>query len=70
MKNFSWIFIIAILCLSSCSQSSRFNKILDNAEIIAIENPDSALSLLGVIDPAELAVDSLKAKYHLIKSRS
>ena len=68
MKNYIWIFIIAILCLSSCGQSSRFDKILDNAEIIAIENPDSALSLLGVIDPAELAVDSLKAKYHLIKA--
>ena len=68
MKNFIWIFIIAILCLSSCSQSSRFDKILDNAETVAIENPDSALYLLGTIDPDELAVDSLKAKYHLIKA--
>ena len=68
MKNYIWIFIIAILCLSSCSQSSRFDKIMDNAETIAMENPDSALYLLGTIDPDELAVDSLKAKYHLIKA--
>lgn len=68
MKNFIWIFLIAMLCLSSCSQSSRYDKILDKAERIALENPDSALSLLGIIDPAELAVDSLRAKYHLIKA--
>ena len=60
--------MIAILCLSSCSQSSRYNKILDNAETIAMENPDSALYLLGTIDPDELAEDSLKAKYHLVKA--
>ncbi|MDE7421772.1 MAG: YebO family protein, partial [Muribaculaceae bacterium] len=42
--------------------------ILDNAERIAIENPDSALYMLDAIDPIELAVDSLKAKYHLINA--
>lgn len=68
MKNISWIFLIAMLCLSSCRQSSRYDKILDNAEMIAIENLDSALSLLDAIDPTELTIDSLKAKYHLIKA--
>ena len=68
MKNSSWIFLIVVFCLSSCNHSQRYDKILDNAEMIAIENPDSALSMLDAIDPTELAVDSLKAKYHLIKA--
>ncbi len=68
MNNSIWIFFIALFCLSSCSQSSKYDKILDNAETIAIENPDSAHYLLGVIDPDELVVDSLKAKYYLLKT--
>ena len=68
MKNYIWIFILVILGFSSCGGSSSFDKLLDSAEIIAIENPDSALYLLGTIDPDELAADSLKAKYHLLKA--
>ena len=68
MKNYIWIFILVVFGFSSCGGSSSFDKLLDSAEIIAIENPDSALYLLGTIDPDELAADSLKAKYHLIKA--
>ncbi len=68
MNNSIWIFLIAIFCLSSCSQSSKYDKILNNAATIVIENPDSAHYLLGVIDPDELVVDSLKAKYYLLKA--
>ena len=68
MKNYIWIFILVVFGFSSCGGSSSFDKLLDSAEIIAIENPDSALYLLGSIDPDELAADSLKAKYHLIKA--
>lgn len=68
MKNYIWIFILVVFGFSSCGGSSSFDKLLDSAEIIAIENPDSALYLLGTIDPDELAADSLKAKYHLLKA--
>ena len=68
MKNYIWIFILVVFGFSSCGGSSSFDNLLDSAEIIAIENPDSALYLLGTIDPDELAADSLKAKYHLLKA--
>lgn len=50
----------------SCSNSQHQAQLLSDAESIADEYPDSALALIDVIDPAELTVDSLKAKYYYI----
>lgn len=50
----------------SCSHSQPNAKIISNAERIVDEYPDSALVLLGAIDPAELTVDSVKAKYYYV----
>lgn len=57
------------VCLASCSRSmSRYDKVLDNAEDLMPTDADSAMSLLDAIDPSELTVDSLRAKYHYLKA--
>ena len=52
----------------SCSHFQQNAKIISNAERIVDEYPDSALVLLGAIDPAELTQDSLKAKYYYVSA--
>ena len=44
-----------------------YNEELDNAEKLMRSNPDSALSILDAIDPSELELDSLQAKYHYLR---
>ncbi|MDE6793989.1 MAG: LuxR C-terminal-related transcriptional regulator [Muribaculaceae bacterium] len=67
MRKLHWIFIIAIICVFACSRSqSHFNDIIDQAEALIDENPDSATAMLEVIEPNELTVDSIKAKYHYV----
>lgn len=46
----------------------RQAQILSDAERIAYEYPDSALSMLDIIEPFDLSVDSLKTQYYLIKA--
>ncbi|MDE5663343.1 MAG: helix-turn-helix transcriptional regulator [Muribaculaceae bacterium] len=68
MKKIIYL-LIAILAfaISSCSKSnSRYNRDIDNAEKAMKSNADSALSILETIDPSELKVDSLRAKYHYL----
>lgn len=52
----------------SCSRSQRYTQIISNAERIADEYPDSALTILESIDPSELKADSLKAKFYYLKA--
>lgn len=60
---------LLVSIVASCSRTqSNYNKIIDAAEIISWENPDSALSLLDNIDPMDLSVDSIKAKYYYVKA--
>ncbi len=67
MKNLIWILILAAVGMVSCSRSvSYYDDVIANAETVVSEDPDSALSMLEVIDPMELSVDSLKAKYHYL----
>ena len=67
MKNLIWIFIIATVCLLSCGRKQAdYNSVIDNAESVISVNPDSALSMLDAIEPAELTVDSIKAKYYYV----
>lgn len=68
IKEFIYI-LIAILAfaISSCSKSnSRYNRDIDNAEKVMQSKPDSALSILETIDPSELKIDSIRAKYHYL----
>lgn len=54
--------------MSSCSSSNRHMQVISEAERLADAYPDSALALLDEIEPSELSIDSLKAKYHLLKA--
>lgn len=59
------VFFVASIGMS-CSHSHQYDQIISEAERIAEEYPDSALALLAVVDPAELTVDSVKAKYYYV----
>lgn len=68
MKKIIYI-LTAILAfaISSCSKSnSQYNRDIDDAEKVMQSNADSALSILETIDPSELKVDSIRAKYHYL----
>ena len=65
MKNLILI-IIAVLAfaISSCLKSnSQYGREIDSAEKLIQSHTDSALSILESIDPSEIQVDSLRAKY-------
>lgn len=67
MKNLIRVFIIAIISLAACSpQQADYNDVIDSSESVMYDNPDSALSLLDAIEPAELKEDSIKAKYYYV----
>lgn len=67
MRKLHWIFLIATICVFACSRSqSHFNEVIDRAESLIDENPDSAMAMLEAIEPNELTVDSIKAKYHYV----
>lgn len=59
---------IVVLGIVSCSKSmSRYDEEIDRAQQTMRSNTDSALSILDAIDPFELKIDSLRAKYHFLK---
>lgn len=67
MKHLIGISIILMLGICSCTRPQSFyNGLIDSAEAILSANPDSALSMLEAIEPAELSVDSIKAKYYYV----
>ena len=61
------MFAVMALCVASCTDSaSRYNKEINDAERLMQTNADSAMAILDVIDPSNLKVDSLRAKYHYL----
>lgn len=63
------IFAIVAVYLASCSRSaSEQSNALDEAEMTMYIDTDSAMSMLDAIDPSELRVDSLRARYHYLKA--
>ncbi|MDE6136745.1 MAG: LuxR C-terminal-related transcriptional regulator [Muribaculaceae bacterium] len=63
--------IIAVIAFysASCTKSnSQYGKDIDRAEKVMLYDTDSALSILDAIDPSELSVDSMRAKYHYLKA--
>lgn len=57
--------VVAIFIIASCSKSmSQYDKEISQAERLMESNPDSALTILKAIDPADLTADSVKAKYY------
>ena len=54
-----------VVGITSCSRPvSHYDNVIENAERVAQTNVDSAMSILDEIDPYDLAVDSIRAKYH------
>ena len=70
MRNIFIIFLSSVfLCVVSCSRSAlHFNGIIDDAEKVMQTSPDSAMKMLDVIDPSDLTVDSIRAKYYYVKA--
>lgn len=68
MKKIIYILLV-IVAFASCSKSgSRHDKEISQAELLMQSNPDSALAILEAIDPSDLKVDSLKARFHYLKA--
>ncbi len=58
------VLVVLAGMIAACnSPQAKYSRIIKEAESIYRENPDSALSLLYLIEPTDLTVDSLKAKY-------
>ncbi|MDE6770628.1 MAG: hypothetical protein K2J78_12970, partial [Muribaculaceae bacterium] len=60
--------LLALLFISCSRSASEYSKDLDNADRVISFNPDSALTILEGIEPSELKVDSLRAKYNYLKA--
>ncbi|MDE6285482.1 MAG: hypothetical protein K2L99_00620, partial [Muribaculaceae bacterium] len=65
MKHLLWILAV-VACVAGCSRAERHARVLADAERIVAARPDSALVLLGGIDPDDAGDDSLRALYYLV----
>lgn len=61
-----FFFSILLILLVSCSSTTPADRVLDTAETIMDQHPDSALSILNRIDPSELVSDKSRALYSLL----
>ncbi len=72
MRNIILILLAVVavgVSIVSCSRStSHHNKAIDRAEMLMLAKPDSAMSILDAIDPTDLTVDSVSAKYHYLRA--
>ena len=60
-------FAVIALCVASCTDSVfRYAKEINDAERLMQADADSAMAILDDIDPSNLKVDSLHAKYHYL----
>ncbi len=61
--------LLVIVILASCSKTEpRQDTKISLAEQLMVSNPESALAILEAIDPSDLKVDSLKARFHYLKA--
>lgn len=70
MKKSIFLFLIlAMTVVASCSgPMSRHDREISRAERLMHAAPDSALAILEGIDPSDLKVDSLRAKFIFLKA--
>lgn len=69
MRGFIYVLMaVVVLCVASCSRSMSHYTALDKAEQLMRSNPDSAFAILEAIDPSDLKVDSLKAKFQYLRA--
>ncbi len=68
MKKITFLLLFVIIfIITSCSKSmSQYDDEISLAEELIQCNPDSALTILKAIDPTELTLDSIKAKYYYV----
>ena len=68
MKKIIFLLLFVIIfIITSCSKSmSQYDDEISLAEELIQCNPDSALTILKAIDPTELTLDSIKAKYYYV----
>lgn len=63
------VWAITALAVIGCStRASRQEVQLCHAEELMRSNPDSALAVLEAMDPTDLEIDSLKAKFHYLRA--
>lgn len=69
MRIIAVIFIsVLAVFVAWCSRSmTRYDDEMTRAETLMQSNADSALAVLAAIDPSELNVDSLQAKYYFLQ---
>lgn len=70
MRKLLYVLLITVISgIMSCSKSmSRYNKEIDQVEKLMQYNTDSALNILDAIDPLELKIDSIQAKYYYLRA--
>lgn len=72
MKKIIYILLVILLVIvafASCSKSGpRHDKEISQAELLMQSNADSASAILEAIDPSDLKVDSLKAKFYYLRA--
>lgn len=68
--NKYWIIWVFAAVLISCAGESSLNRVLDSAEEVLEENPDSSLRLLQSIDSTLVSSRKAKIRYYLIESRA
>jgi len=70
MKKILYTLIAFVyVCAVSCSRSeSQYNDVIGEAETLMQTNADSAMLILDAIEPSELTVDSIRARYHYLKA--
>lgn len=70
MRNLIHILLaFVVVGIASCSRvNPRQGKSIDDAEKLMETHIDSAMSILDAIEPSELTVDSVRAKYHYLKA--
>ena len=68
LRTIRYIFLVAALCMLSCSRHSVHWETLAQVETFIEEQPDSALTALKHIDAQELAGKEERAKYALLLS--
>lgn len=67
MRKFIWMLVLGVAVIASCTRSaSHQNGLLDDAERIVPNSPDSAFTMIEGVEPSDLAEDSLKAKFYYV----
>ncbi|MBO7323212.1 MAG: tetratricopeptide repeat protein [Bacteroidales bacterium] len=70
MKTLILVLALTISLLSACSKSSQIDKIIDRAEAVIMEHPDSALEMLDKIERVELAEGKQRSKFSLLYAQA